>query len=116
LFLLACAELALFVLPVPGPKYVVTIVLSDRDCPIKVFKFWRIDDVLVDFWEYFYGASAETVISELPAAALTTSLDSANPISFKTGMNISASGIHFQFFFVFCSQKSPIFLLPAYST
>jgi len=48
-----------------GPKSVVTIVVSDRDFPIKVLKVWRTDDVLVDFWNIFYCACAETVVSEV---------------------------------------------------
>jgi len=46
---------------------------------IKVPKCWRFDHVFCWFWPHFYGACAETPISELPA----TILDSVTPISYR---------------------------------
>ena len=53
----------------------------------------------------FYGACAETAISELPATIMTKPLDSATPIS--------AIGVLCLFALFF--QKSAIFLFPIYS-
>jgi len=44
-------------------------------------KFWRFDKVSVDSRYYFDYVCAETAIFELLAIILTTTLDSATPIS-----------------------------------
>jgi len=60
----------------------VTIVFSDRDSLIK--EFWRIGDVLDDFWSYFHCACAETAIQKLPVKHVTPSFAPATSIFYKT--------------------------------
>jgi len=66
-----------------GPNSVVTVVLSDID-------FYQCSEILAIWprfcwlWPNFYGACAETPISELPATILTTPLDSATSISYES--------------------------------
>jgi len=50
---------------------------------VEVLKFWQFDNALVDFWPYFYSTCAD-VNFRLLATLLTTSLDSATMIFYKS--------------------------------
>ena len=75
-----------------GPNSVITVVLNDADFIYKVRKL-DIWPLFCWFWLHFYGACAETPISKLLAAILTTLLDSATP-DFLKQWEISAIRKH----------------------
>jgi len=69
-----------------GSNSVVTAVLNDVDF---LQKFRNVGDLATStfllIWPHFYGACAETPISQLLDTILTTLLDSATPISCNSG-------------------------------
>ena len=55
-------------------------VIHGHQFPTKMLQFWWLDNVLVDFWPYFYCTRAEWAISELSAKILITPLDLVTPL------------------------------------
>jgi len=45
---------------------------------------WQFDNTVSEFWAYFHGTFAETVIKELPVKNLTLPFAPATSISYKT--------------------------------
>jgi len=65
--------------------------------PITGREFWRISDVLDDYWPYFHCACAETAISELPMKNLTLPFTAATSIFYNRGGKNSSIRIHFRY-------------------